>query len=149
MIWDGWTSLNRFIVRDRFAYARLRLNLNIIPNSYMAHDAHLSSYFAVIADLGGPGNPGLCRDYSMSSDFYIVRNMNLVVKFDTLSDYCGSQGGPVYCSAGSYIYIIFDNDIACLRNFAVIPILVGCKTEPITTNNGSCMDGATTSNFRL
>ena len=67
----------------------------------------------------------------MLIDVYVVCNLAQVVYFDAFSDEGGAHGGAVYAAIGADFDVVFNDDIADLRNFAVGTIFIGGKTETI------------------
>src|SRR5690606_40960310 len=94
----------------------------------MAHDAHLSTDQAVLADLGGAGNPGLGRNGRMLPDFHIVGDLDLVVQFHPFPEDGGAQGGPVDGGPCPDIHVILQDHVSGLWDLAVLPI--GVWGEP-------------------
>src|SRR5690606_36757290 len=106
----------------------------------MAHYTGLTSQYHMLTHFGTAQNPGLCRDDTVVSYLGIVSDLDQIMQLNTLSDGCGAHRCAVYHSIGSYLYIIFDNHIANLRDFIVRHVIRRRKAKAIAYDYCSCMN---------
>ncbi len=113
----------------------------------MACKANLTAKHAISSYLGGATDASLCCNHSVLAYFYIVCNLHQIVKFYSFAD-CGcSEGGPVDGGIGTYFYMVFNDNIACLRYFFVLIICLRRKPKAIAANNCACMDDTIGANY--
>src|SRR5688572_16984823 len=101
----------------------------------MSHQAYLSTYYTVLADLGAARYTGLCSNYSIGIYIHIMSDLDQVIQFYALADNGRTHCSAVNCGISPYFHIIVNDHVTDLRHFLVGSILLRCKTKAITTDH--------------
>ena len=117
---------------------RLGTDVHVVSDGDVPGYSHLSAHHAMAAYFCRAGDAALGSHYGILAYFYVVGYLYEVVEFYTLTYDGRSHSGPVDGCIGSDLDMVFENDIPYLRYFHVRTVVRG-KSEPIGTDNGSCM----------
>ena len=99
----------------------------------MAGDADLPAHHNVISHLGAAGDADLRAQQAVLADFHIVRDVDEVVDFRALADGRRAEGATVNRNVRADLYVVADDDMSNLRNFAVdaavLNVAVAVRTD--------------------
>src|SRR5690606_17464098 len=101
---------------------------------------HLPGEHAVPSDDGRSCQPRLGGYDGVLSYLAVVTNLYQVVELYPLPDNCRTHGGAVYAGVGPDLHVIFQDNIAYLRNLHEIGIGDRRKAKSVSANHCPCMN---------
>src|SRR5687768_18171856 len=108
----------------------------------MACHAYLSGNDTILTQLCGSRDSGLSGDHRVPANFNIMRNLDKVIKFHTLTD--DSRIPRERCAVdhciGSNAYMIFNDHISHLRDSLISSVLLRSKTKTVTPDHSTGVD---------
>ena len=114
--------------------------MRLVGDVDVSGHSHLSAEHAPLSHLRASGDARLCGDDGVLANLNVVGHLDEVVEFHTLADDGAAHCGAVDASVGADFHIVFDDNIADLRNL-VVSVGGGCESESVGTNHASGMNG--------
>src|SRR5919108_6452633 len=109
----------------------------------MAGDADLTSKRGRVFDGATAGDTHLCRKQHVSPHCNAVRNLNEVVDLRTGANPGLADGRPVNGRIRADLHVVFDRDVADLRNFVMRSVGSSCEAETVAADDGAVLDDYT------
>ena len=102
-------------------------------------DSHLAAEDGIVAYRRASGDSHLAYQNAVSADRDVVADLYKVVDLDPSPDDGISQGGPVDRAVGADFDVVFDDDTAFLRDFAVGTVFILDISESIRSDDDSAV----------
>ncbi len=142
MLKKGDRTTIRSRPRDGLANQRAGGNVYIVTNLEVAKDHRTTTHRAARPDSGATGNANTTGHRGMRSDNHIVRNLDLVIEFDTITNNRIFQCPAINRRAGTDFDVVTYKYSASLGNLEPGAISFARKAKAVTTNHRTGMDDA-------
>src|SRR6185369_8328564 len=138
-IGNGWIPGNHRSCIDGVGYTGLCGGHDAFANSQVPGHTHLSREYRVVFDRRAPGDADLRGKEHAASDDNAVRNLNEVVDLGTGANPRRSHRRAIDGRIRPDFDVVFDDDVAVLRDLEMRAIRLPDKPETVGTDDGTVL----------